>query len=83
MIKIKRGPMLERYAEIYGVDIDEAIECMTAYVNGPWVDSLKPYLEDTEHQRLESIKGYIGGMIKCSTYGRIKEDLEAEQRKAA
>lgn len=79
MIAIKRGPMLERYALIYNCPIDEVVSWMNGYVNGPWVETLVPHIEPTEQERMDSIKGYVSGMISCSTYGRIKASLAKER----
>lgn len=60
------------YATIKGVSVEEVVEWVSAYVNGPWADWLIPYIEDTEEQRLEFIKGYIRDEIANSTTGRIR-----------
>jgi len=73
LIKIKKGPMIEKYANIYGCEIDDVLEWMNDYINHP-ENYREP--ETTEQARLESVKGYVQAMIKCSTYGRIKQALD-------
>ena len=81
MIKIKRGPTIEKYASIYvqqlDFDIDEACDEVLEWVN-EYINNLGEHREATEEERKESIFGYIKAMIACSTYGRIKESLEKE-----
>ena len=77
MIKLKRGPLIVRYAEIYGCNVDDVVEWMNDYINHP---EKYTQAEDTEKERVESIKGYVSAMIRCSTYGRIKEALEAVKK---
>jgi len=62
-MKISKGPMLEKYAKQFVVEIDEVVEWVNSYVNGPWPESLMPHLEQTESERLASIRGYIVGAV--------------------
>ena len=80
-MKIRRGPTIERYAQIYvqelDYDIDEACDHVLEWVN-EWINNPGEHREATEEERKESIFGYIKMMISTSTYGRIKESLEKE-----
>jgi hypothetical protein len=78
LIKIRKGPTLQRYADIYGCEVEEVVEWVNDYVNNGEKYQLA---EPTDKERAESIKGYISAMINCSTYGRIKQVLEAEKCK--
>lgn len=90
MINVKPGPMLKRFVVTFlrelDYDEDEAMDDLVAsalaYVNGPWPDALKPFLEASEAERWESYKQYIKNRLDGSVAGRIKAQL-AEQRRAA
>ena len=62
MIKLKRGPVIDRYAEMYDVPPDEVVDWMNDYINFPehW-ESLAEIgmYEATEAERAESIKAYL------------------------
>lgn len=82
MIKVRRGPTIERYASIYvqqlDFDIDEACDHVLEWVN-EYINNTGPHREATEEERKESIFGYIKREIAASTYGRIKASLEKEK----
>ena len=90
MIKINKGPMLQRFAETFGQELDfdgcealdDVVQWVSEYVNGPWPQELLPYLEQTERERFDSIKQYILMRLENSTAGRIKAQL-ANERNAA
>jgi len=73
LIKLKSGPLIEKYAHIYGCEIKDVLEWMNDYINHPEKYNAP---EPTEKDRADSIKGYVEAMIKCSTYGRIKQALD-------
>ncbi len=77
-MKITAGPMVKRYAEIYGCDVDEVVAWMSGYVNGPWPDAMIENVEATEQERAESIKGYVSAMVNCSSYQKIRSVIDAE-----
>ena len=84
MINIKRGPTIEKYASIYvqslDYDLDEAVdevlEWVNCYINGPWNEAVKPFLEATEKERADYIKTYVKAQVDNSTTGRIKCQLK-------
>ena len=78
-MKITKGPLLQKYGDCFGVPVDEVIEWVSGYVNGPWPESLIPQLEPTEQERLTHIKAYIASEVKNSVTGRIKADLELRE----
>jgi hypothetical protein len=45
MVKITPGESLKRYAAIYGCNLDDVVQWMEGYVNGPWADGLKSHIE--------------------------------------
>lgn len=82
MIKVRRGPTIERYASIYvqqlDFDIDEACDEVLEWVNS-YINNPGPLREATEEARRDSIFKYIQDEIAASTYGRIKASLEKEK----
>ncbi len=78
-MKIKAGPMLQKYADMCGAEVEEVVEWVSKYVNGPWTYPV----ESTEQLRLESIKAYIQQMLDSSITTGIKIDLAREAMERA
>ncbi len=78
-MKIKAGPMLQKYADMVGAEVEEVVEWVSKYVNGPWTYPV----ESTEQLRLASIKEYIQQMIDSSITTGIKIDLAREAMEKA
>lgn len=74
-MKIKAGPMLQKYADIVGAEVEEVVEWVSKYVNGPWTYPV----ESTEQLRLASIKEYIQGRIDGSLTTAIKSAMVAQR----
>lgn len=79
-MKITRGPMLEKFANAFEVEIDEVVEWVNAYVNRP--EEFK-HAETTEKERFESIKKYISWRLDNTSEARIRASIAAEKREAA
>lgn len=67
--------MLQRYADMCGAEVNEVVEFVSGYVNGPWTYPV----EKTEQERLASIKGYIEQRLTESSATKIKYELAAER----
>lgn len=79
-MKITRGPMLEKFATTFGVDISEVVDWVNAYVNRP--DEF-PKAEATEKERFDSVRKYINYRLDNSINARIRASIAEEQREAA
>lgn len=79
-MKITRGPMLDKFATTFGIDISEVVEWVNAYVNRP--DEF-PKAEATEKERFDSIRKYINWRLDNSVNARIRASIQAEKREAA
>ena len=75
-MKITKGPMLERFAKYRDIPIDEVVAWVNSYVNEP---HLFPHAEETEQERLASIRAYIEMRLSES----INERIRASIREAA
>lgn len=71
--------MLQKYADMVGAEVEEVVEWVSKYVNGPWTYPV----ESTEQLRLESIKAYIQGRLDSSITTGIKIDLAREAMEKA
>jgi hypothetical protein len=78
-MKISSGPMLQRYATVFGMPIEQVVEWVNGYVNTPAEYAPLVKYEPTEKERFESIKAYIQWRLDNSTDGRIKAKAEAER----
>lgn len=80
MIKISKGPLLEKFANCFISEMDfdrdeamtEVINWVSQYVNGPWSETQKPVIEATERERFESIKAYIKFRVENSVTERAR-----------
>ena len=79
-MNITKGPMLEKFAKLIDVDIDEVVEWVNTYVNHP---ELATNPEPTEKERFESIKAYIQRRISNASDTRIRQSIEQGRRLAA
>lgn len=79
-MKISRGPVLDRFAELIDTSVDEVVEWVNCYVNHP---DMATNPEPTEKDRLASIKAYIEMRISESSNQRIKASIAHAQRLAA
>jgi hypothetical protein len=81
MIKISKGPTIEKFALCFisGLDYDqdeainEVINWISGYVNGPWSETQLTFIEDNEKDRLKSIKQYMEFRLKHSVTQKVKE----------
>lgn len=58
-MKITKGPMLQRFADLIGVQAPSVIEWVNAYVNEPEQFHNREFIEATEKARFASIREYI------------------------
>jgi hypothetical protein len=56
---IKPGPVIKKYAEMYGCTVKEVVNWMQGYIDGPWHDDLVHSLEATAEEREAHIKEYV------------------------
>ena len=83
MIRIQEaGPLMKEYAACFGCDERDVLQWVLGYCNGPWEEPLKSNIEQTEKERLESIKGYIEAMVQDSLSRKIKREMK-EKKEAA
>ena len=86
-MNITQGPVIEKFAALFDIPVEEVIEWVDAYVNRP--ESEFPYLverglvEKTEEERFRSIAAYIKARIADSADARIRESIAEDKRKAA
>jgi hypothetical protein len=78
-MKISAGKKIIDYAMMVGAEIDEVVRWVSGYVNGPWSDSMTPYMEKTEELRLKSIQDYINLRLDMSVKSNIQSDLLMER----
>ena len=82
-MKISLGPKLKQYAAIKGIDEEEVLEWVTAYVNTPDQFHNTELIEKTENERFKSTGAFITREIDNSTTGRIRRSIEQGRRMAA
>jgi hypothetical protein len=86
-MNITKGPVIEKFAALFDITVEEVIEWVSAYVNRP--ESEFPYLvegglvEKTDEERFRSIAAYIKARIADSADARIRESISEDRRKAA
>jgi hypothetical protein len=80
MIQIGKGPQLQKFADCFGMSIEEVLAWVNSYVNNP-TDCLAigGLYEATERERLASIKDYIGFRLANSVTGRVKQKIAEEK----
>lgn len=58
-MNITKGPMLQRFADLIGVQVSNVAEWVNAYVNEPEQFHNQELIETTEKARFASIREYI------------------------
>ena len=82
-MKISAGKNITAYANLVGAKPEEVVLWVSGYVNGPWSDSMAPYMEKTPELRLKSIQDYISLRLETSIAERIKREMVGERIKNA
>ncbi len=86
-MNITKGPVIEKFAELFDIPVEEVIEWVAAYVNRPeseFPELVKTGLiEATDEERFRSIAAYIKSRIADSADARIRESIADDGRKAA
>ena len=86
-MNITQGPVIEKFAALFDVPVEEVIEWVAAYVNRPETEfpDLVEYglIEETEAERFKSMADYIKWRISITADARIRESIAEERRKAA
>ena len=86
-MNITQGPVIEKFAALFDIPVEDVIEWVAAYVNRPeseFPDLVKAGLiEKTEEERFRSIAAYIKARIADSADARIRESISEDGRKAA
>ena len=86
-MNITKGPVIEKFAALFDIPVEEVIEWVSAYVNRPETEfpDLVEYglIEATEAERFQSMADYIKWRISITADARIRESIEEEKRKAA
>lgn len=82
-MKISKGPMLQRYSDVFGIPLEEVLAWVNGFVNHPEEYAPLVKYEATEKERFESMKAYIQWRLAHSTDGRIKADIQANRKEAA
>ena len=79
-MRITQGPMLERFAIIFDIPVDEVVEWVSAYVNTP---ELFQNTESTEKERFASIRKYVEMRLADTADSRIRQYLATTKQEAA
>lgn len=83
-MNITKGPVIEKFSELFDVPVEAVINWVSAYVNSPL--EAFPYLvehgliEETETERFQSIAEYIKWRISITADARIRESIAEEKR---
>jgi len=80
-MNITPGPSIQRYAQLFGLDVDEVVDWVNAYVNHP--DEFHCATEPTEKERFKSISNYIKWQIDETTDAHIRQRIALQKEKAA
>ena len=86
-MNITQGPVIEKFAALFDVPVEEVIEWVSGYVNRP--ESEFHYLvgrglvEKTDEERFRSIAAYIKARIADSADARIRESIAEDRRRSA
>ena len=81
-MNITKGPTLQKFADIFGISIDEVVAWVNGYVNTPETSFVGPY-EATEAERFSAMRKYIDWRIETSTHGRIARSSAEEDKRLA
>ena len=71
--------LMQQYADIYGIPLQEVKEWVNDFANGNVPDSVKEWMGADKKERIESIKAYIQGEIYGSLTGQIKGQIVADR----
>ena len=86
-MNITKGPVIEKFAALFDIPVEEVIEWVGGYVNSPETEfpDLVEYglIEETEAERFKSIADYIKWRISITADARIRESIAEEKREPA
>ena len=86
-MNITQGPVIEKFAAVFDIPVEEVIEWVSGYVNRhdtEFPDLVERGLvEETEEERFKSMAAYIKWRISITADARIRESIAEERRKAA
>lgn len=86
-MNITKGPVIEKFAALFDVPVEEVIEWVSCYVNRPELEFPElvkaGLIEATEQERFQSIAAYIKARIADSADARIRESIAEDRRMAA
>lgn len=84
-MNITQGPVIEKFAALFNIPVEEVIEWVSCYVNRPETEfpDLVEYglIEETEAERFKSMADYIKWRISLTADTRIRESIAEEKRK--
>ena len=76
MVSLRKGPTIERYAAIFGMDADEVVAWMNDYIERPGEFPAliaAGQVEMDEAARRSSVQAYVKRCVDESVTSRIKE----------
>jgi len=83
-MNITQGPVIEKFAALFDIPVEEVIEWVSCYVNRPETEfpDLVEYglIEETEADRFKSMADYIKWRISITADARIRESIAEEKR---
>ena len=83
-MNITKGPVIEKFAALFDIPIEDVIEWVSGYVNRPDTEfpDLVEYglIEETEEERFKSMADYIKWRISITADARIRESIVEEKR---
>ena len=83
-MNITKGPVIEKFAALFDIPVEEVIEWVSGYVNRPDTEfpDLVEYglIEETEEERFKSMADYIKWRISITADARIRESIAEEKR---
>lgn len=83
-MNITQGPVIEKFAALFDIPIEDVIEWVSGYVNRPDTEfpDLVEYglIEETEEERFKSMADYIKWRISITADARIRESIAEEKR---
>ena len=83
-MNITKGPVIEKFAALFDIPVEEVIEWVSGYVNRPETEfpDLVEYglIEETEAERFKSMADYIKWRISIAADARTRESISEEKR---
>ncbi len=84
-MNITKGPVVEKFAALFDIPVEEVIEWVSDYVNRPetvFFDlvAYDGFIEATEAERFKSMADYIKWRISITADARIRESIAEEKR---